>query len=250
MFHLRGGPHSILISDHCHQLGFLRSPGVYFLALQRVALKNSHVEKLTMASRFFIIIALLYLKYSFAFVPNFSNYPPAAISCLNNAAITSGCNADSSTFDTSNACLCSNGGDFVTLAAQCIGSSAPGALSNTYSTMLSNCDTTNTALTVSSAAFLAAGQASGDSPTTTFPPSPTSISTPPPETLQTLQALKVSSMPSQSAATSAPTSSSSGASGGGKSKLSQSDTIALAVGIPATVFTIIGVFITCRRRNR
>jgi len=202
-----------------------------------------------MASRFFIIIGLLFLKHSFAFVPDFGNYPPGAIPCLNNAAITSGCNADSSTFDTSNACLCSNGGGFVTLAAQCIGSSAPGALSNTYSIMLSNCDATNTALTVSSAAFLAAGQASGVSTIATSS-SPTSISTSPPETLQTLQASKASPMSAQSSAS---TSSQSGGSGGGKGKLDSSDTIALAVGVPATIFTIVGVIIACcqcRRRHR
>jgi hypothetical protein len=202
-----------------------------------------------MASRFFIITGFLFLKHSFAFVPDFSNYPPAAIPCLNNAAITSGCNADSSTVDTSNACLCSNGGGFVTVAAQCIGSSAPGALSNTYSIMLSNCDATNTALTVSSAAFLAAGQASGVSTIATSS-SPTSISTSPPETLQTLQASKASPTSAQSSAS---TSSQSGGSGGGKGKLDSSDTIALAVGVPATVFTIIGVIIACcqcRRRHR
>jgi len=194
-----------------------------------------------MASRFLIITGLLFLKHSFAFVPDFSNYPPAAIPCLNNAAITSGCNADSSTFETSNACLCSNGGGFVTLAAQCIGSSASGALSNTYSIMLSNCDATNTALTVSSAAFLAAGQASGVS-TIATPSSPTSISTSPLETLQTLQVSKASPTSDQS---SAPTASQSGGSGGGKGKLDSSDTIALAVGVPATVFTIIGVIVAC-----
>lgn len=194
-----------------------------------------------MASRFFIITGLLFLKHSFAFVPDFSNYPPAAIPCLNNAAITSGCNADSSTVDTSNACLCSNAGGFVTLAAQCIGSSAAGALSNTYSIMLSNCDATNTPLTVSTAAFLAAGQASGVSTIATSS-SPTSISTSPPETLQTLQASKASPTSAQSSAS---TSSYSGGSGGGKGKLDSSDTIALAVGVPATVFTIIGVIIAC-----
>ena len=199
-----------------------------------------------MASRFLIITGLLFLKHSFAFVPDFSNYPPAAIPCLNNAAITSGCNADSSTFETSNACLCSNGGGFVTLAAQCIGSSASGALSNTYSIMLSNCDATNTALTVSLAAFLAAGQASGVSTTATLS-SPTSISTSPPETLQTLQVSKASPTSAQS---SAPTYSQSGGSGGGKGKLSSSDTIAIAVGVPATVFTIIGVIVACCQCKR
>jgi hypothetical protein len=200
-----------------------------------------------MAARLLIITGLLFLKHSFAFVPDFSNYPPAAISCLNNAAITSGCNADSSTVSTSNACLCSNGGGFVTIAAGCIGSSAPGALTNTYSTMLSNCDATNTALTVSLPAFLSAGQASGTL-TTSISSTVALISTLPLATSLFVQVSGPSTTSSQGPSTSSQDPSSTPSQSGGKGKLGTSDVIALAVGVPATVFTIIGVFVACTRR--
>jgi hypothetical protein len=86
----------------------------------------------------------LFLKSSFAFVPSFINYPPAVIPCLTDAAVTSGCNADSITFQQNNACLCSNGGGYLTLAAQCIQANAPNDLQDVYTTSVGNCDNSNT----------------------------------------------------------------------------------------------------------
>jgi hypothetical protein len=176
---------------------------------------------------FFIIT--LFLKLSFSFVPDLSDYPPASQSCLTNAAVNSGCNADSSTFEQNNACLCSNGGGFFNLAAQCIEATAPGALQNVYAVAVTNCDISNTPVTISLAQFLAAAQ---DGASSIFRTSMTTLATAP-------QSAITASLPNPSTTT---IGSSGNSNGGG---LSKSDIIALAVGVPATVCAIIGVFIMC-----
>jgi len=167
----------------------------------------------------------LFLTASFAFVPSFINYPPAVIPCLTDAAVTSGCNADSITFLQNNACLCGNGGGYLTLAAQCIQANAPNDLQDTYTTSVGNCDTSDTPMTLSWAQFLAAAQGGTSTSVQQSPIATSSLN------------------PSTTIGGSGVNSNGGGGSGGGG--LSKSDIIALAVGIPATVFTIIGVFIMC-----
>jgi hypothetical protein len=203
----------------------------------------------TIPAHIFLILSV-FLKTSLAFVPDFSNYPPASISCLTNAAVTSSCNADSSTLLENNACLCSNGGGFFTLAAQCIQVNAPGALQNVYTTAVTNCDSSNTPVTISLAQFLAAAQGGISSSTTSASTFLTSILSP--STTQqaapttSLQQPNPSTTSTQSPSTTASGSSgNSNGGGGGGGGLNKSDVIALAVGIPATVFTILGVLIMC-----
>lgn len=85
---------------------------------------------------------------------DFSAYPATTISCLSRAADQSGCDGD--TVTETNSCLCSNDGNFVTLAAQCIGDQGEQALVQVYDTMQDSCTETKTPLSVSEADFLAA----------------------------------------------------------------------------------------------
>ena len=75
-----------------------------------------------------LIASRFFLNLVFAFTPGFENYPPVSITCLSDAAKSSGCNEDTSTLVSSNACLCNKGGTSVTLTTQCVGECAPGAI--------------------------------------------------------------------------------------------------------------------------
>lgn len=64
------------------------------------------------------------------FKNNFSDYPSGTHTCLNDASNSSNCQGDTSA--EMNACLCSNGGDFVTNSAECIAAQDPGDLQATW----------------------------------------------------------------------------------------------------------------------
>lgn len=96
---------------------------------------------------------------------DFSAYPATTVSCLTRAADQAGC-ASEDTVTATNGCLCSDTGDFVTLAAQCVGDQGEQALLQVYATMQDSCTQTKTPLSVSQADFLAAADAAAVSRTT------------------------------------------------------------------------------------
>jgi hypothetical protein len=177
------------------------------------------------------------------FTNDFSNYPEASISCLTIEAEESGCDAYTTTTEANNACLCSNVGNWITNSARCIAASNPNdpsniLLTNVWNVMVSNCGSTNTPVTLTWEQFLAAAQ-SGTSlsvisaSSTGFLTSYTSPST-----------TQSSSTPTES--TSAPSQMNTGGGDSSGGKLNKSDIIAIAVGVPGTIFTIIGVIIGWR----
>jgi hypothetical protein len=92
-----------------------------------------------------------------AFTPNFNNYPAESISCLTAAAEGSGCNEEA-TLEAANACFCSNCGNWITNSAKCIAANDPNDLSNVWDVMVSNCEKTNTPVTLTRKEFFAAAK--------------------------------------------------------------------------------------------
>lgn len=116
---------------------------------------------------------LLASRTQATFVNDFSLYPQGAQQCLYTAATSSGCSGD--TAMAMNSCLCSNGGNFVTGTASCLGTSDAAELETVYDTMNDHCTDTKTPLTVSRTQFI---KASGVTATTTMTSAnPSSITT-------------------------------------------------------------------------
>ena len=88
-------------------------------------------------------------------VTDFSNYPANSRPCLVSAATSSNC--PTANVPEFNGCVCSNGGNFVTSAVQCLTASDSGDLTSVYGTMSSNCATSNTPLGYTLQQFLALG---------------------------------------------------------------------------------------------
>ncbi|KAM0269238.1 hypothetical protein ACHAQH_009812 [Verticillium albo-atrum] len=86
---------------------------------------------------------------------DFGLYPSTARPCLLDASERSKCKGDN--VASNNRCLCTNGGDFITNAATCIGTDAPDTLRTVYTTMQTACSESGTDMTVSEAEFLAVG---------------------------------------------------------------------------------------------
>lgn len=99
--------------------------------------------------------------------PDFSFYPTGAQPCLSQAATASKC--DGSTVMALNTCLCGNSGNFVILAAICIGKNDKADAVPVYKTMVSACADSNTPLDVAPSDFYGAvnGQISTTTTTTT-----------------------------------------------------------------------------------
>ncbi len=95
---------------------------------------------------------------------DFGFYPTGSQKCLDQAAATSKC--QSSTVAATNSCLCRNGGNFITLAAACIGKSSPGDLKTVYSTMSGACTTSATPISINEDDFMAAANAATSTTTT------------------------------------------------------------------------------------
>lgn len=94
---------------------------------------------------------------------DFSFYPLKAQDCLYRASNSSNCATD--TVAAANACLCFNGGNFVTNTAGCLGRTDPGDIETVYSTMKTACSDSKTPLGVSKEQYLTA--AAGASASTT-----------------------------------------------------------------------------------
>ncbi|KAM0330151.1 hypothetical protein ACHAQA_004324 [Verticillium albo-atrum] len=86
---------------------------------------------------------------------DFDLYPSTARPCLLDASDRSKCKGDD--VPSNNRCLCTNGGDFITNAATCIGTDAPDTLRTVYSTLRTACSDSGTEVTVSEEEFLAEG---------------------------------------------------------------------------------------------
>lgn len=111
---------------------------------------------------------LLFLAPALAAVEaDFSFYPVGAQPCLSQAAATSKCGG--ATVEALNTCLCGNGGNFVILAATCIGKSDKDDAVTVYKTMVSACSDSNTPLDVAPSDFYGAvnGQLTTTTTTTT-----------------------------------------------------------------------------------
>src|SRR5690554_7908162 len=95
---------------------------------------------------------VLFLSSAAARFPNeFSPYPARARTCLENADADSGC--DGNTVPSMNACLCADGGNFLTNSARCIGQESPSDLRAVYSLLKINCDGSNTPMDMSEQEF-------------------------------------------------------------------------------------------------
>ncbi|KAK3940255.1 hypothetical protein QBC46DRAFT_127459 [Diplogelasinospora grovesii] len=115
---------------------------------------------------------------------DFSFYPSNAQDCMYRASNASSCAAD--TVEATNNCLCSNGGDFVTNTAACLGQDDPGDLQKVYDSMSSACENSNTPLTVAQNQYMsAASVTSTNSATSTKSASKTSEPATTPTTLVT-----------------------------------------------------------------
>ncbi|KAK4169959.1 hypothetical protein QBC43DRAFT_39646 [Cladorrhinum sp. PSN259] len=112
------------------------------------------------------LVALILVSTTRAGTIDFGFYPKSAQGCMYTAADTSRC--ESGTVSATNACLCRNGGNFVTSTAGCLGKSSPGDVETVYTTMEDACRNSNTPLSVSKQDFMSAASAA----TSTSPPTP------------------------------------------------------------------------------
>ncbi|KAK2592012.1 hypothetical protein QQS21_010283 [Conoideocrella luteorostrata] len=106
---------------------------------------------------------------------DFSFYPPKAQTCLNDASKSSKCTGDDA--KALNSCLCSNGGNFITNAAQCLGRSDKADVKAVYTTMADACATSGTPMTISQQEFFDAADGVVKTTTTSASSTATSMST-------------------------------------------------------------------------
>ncbi|CEJ92814.1 hypothetical protein VHEMI08444 [[Torrubiella] hemipterigena] len=133
-------------------------------------------------SAFAVLIFLhLFSKAAAQVKPNFYFYPQAARACLDQAGFTSRCEGKDT--QSLNACLCGNGGNFITNTAICLGQNGRNELEDVYELMASACSRTKTPIILSPKEFVDAAE-SGDvvaAPTTaraTVAPLPATTSIP------------------------------------------------------------------------
>ncbi|KAK0714733.1 hypothetical protein B0H67DRAFT_446927, partial [Lasiosphaeris hirsuta] len=102
---------------------------------------------------------LISLSSVAATVIDFSFYPLDAQDCMYQTSNSSNCATE--TVAATNSCLCSNGGNFVTNTAKCLGSSDPSDLSSVYQTMKQACFDSKTPLNVAEAQYMSAAGFTG-----------------------------------------------------------------------------------------
>jgi len=110
------------------------------------------LNKMSSLLQLFLIAPLLSLISAQV---NFSPYPINSQQCLYNAADSSGCPVDSTPY-VINSCLCSNGGNFITNSASCIGSADPSDLQEVWTLMAEYCGDTDTPIKLTESQFIAA----------------------------------------------------------------------------------------------
>jgi len=178
---------------------------------------------------------------------NFTSLPSAAQPCLNLSYTKSGC-PTVGTDAYLNACICANGGNFLALAATCVFSNDRTEIGAVYGALQNKCQSTGTPIIYTWQQFVDTighdGQASTLASTTTEKEKPAtgfSISTTSSSTSPT------SKKPGIAAAANTSASPSDAPHNG---KYSESDIIALGVGIPSVVFAALACVIGCICCNR
>ncbi|KAK4199979.1 hypothetical protein QBC40DRAFT_280896 [Triangularia verruculosa] len=83
---------------------------------------------------------------------NFDFYPVTAQSCMYGAADLSNC--ETGVVQTTNECLCQNGGGFIENTAACLGSDSRGDLQQVYDTMTGACRDSRTPMSISERQFM------------------------------------------------------------------------------------------------
>ncbi|KAK0609223.1 hypothetical protein B0T17DRAFT_474051, partial [Bombardia bombarda] len=105
------------------------------------------------------LVAIVLVSLTRATTIDFSFYPPNAQTCLYQASNSSNCAAG--TVAATNACLCNNGGNFVTNTASCLGKSDEADISGVYGVLKSACSDSSTPLNVGEEQYLSAAGVSG-----------------------------------------------------------------------------------------
>jgi hypothetical protein len=149
-----------------------------------------------------------------------------------------------------NQCLCTNGGNFVVAAAQCIGKQSPADVAQTYTELAVNCQGSNTPLTISQAQFLAAASGSVSTTTAVQTAKVTTISGRPTTVTATL-----TPTPTQGptvTVTTTPTPTDGNKSNGGDGGMGTGAKIGIAAGSVAVGVALIAALVFCcfRRRKR
>lgn len=122
------------------------------------------------------LASLLSTTLADRFPNDFTVYPKGAQACLNTADRNSGCNGE--TVPTMNACLCADGGGFVTDSAKCIGRSSPDDLETTYTMLQVNCDGSKTSMDISKDDWMKLGEEAQETSTPSATPTPTETGKP------------------------------------------------------------------------
>ncbi|EJP65089.1 uncharacterized protein BBA_05859 [Beauveria bassiana ARSEF 2860] len=226
-----------------------------------------------LASRAFPRLLLLFLlaaPSALALDASFEFYPKAAQSCLSKAATSSACSGDTS--KELNACLCSNGGQFVEKAIQCLAQENNDVMGDVFTTMDDACTTSGTPLSWKwsdwvDAAKSATSSSSSSTTTTSTETSTTTVTktsstTATESTSTTLTTATASSTSSGSSSpssiatattTNSPTSSPSPSPGeSSSSDLSTTATIGIAAGVSVAGVAAIAAlaFFLVRKRKR
>ncbi|KAM3473342.1 hypothetical protein MY8738_008430 [Beauveria namnaoensis] len=227
-----------------------------------------------LASRAFprlLFLLLLAAPSALSLDASFEFYPKAAQSCLSKAATSSACSGDTS--KELNACLCSNGGQFVEKAIQCLAQENNDVMGDVFTTMDDACSTSGTPLSwkwsdwVDAAKSATSSSSSSSSTTTTLTETSTKTvtktasTTATESTSTTLTTATASSTSSGSSspssiatatATNSPTSSPSPSPGDSSSNLSTTATIGIAAGVSVAGVAAIAAlaFFLVRKRKR
>jgi hypothetical protein len=209
-------------------------------------LYRSHTSTMLFPTRqylpFFLLILSALLDTAAADALDFSLYPANSQSCLYAAASSSACNH--TTVPVFNACVCSNGGNFLQSAATCLGSNDTSDVSPVYVILSSNCGDSNTPISYTSSKWKSIAAAAPPSSTTSTGSSSAQT---------TLQTATVSGHTTVSVVTVTPTSSSSStaAADSDKSTVGTGAIAGIAVG-GAAIAAVVGAalfFFLRRRRN-
>lgn len=153
----------------------------------------------------FLAVALLATSpFALAqFKNDFGIYPSGTQGCLDDAATRSQCSGDN--VQTMNSCLCSNGGDFVTNAAMCIGREIPVSLRATWQTMSTSCEDSKVPVAITEDNFIRIGQAEMGKPstrtTTSAETNPTTAASTTQATAETTATGTASQLPQQPSST-------------------------------------------------
>lgn len=202
----------------------------------------------------------LLLAVSCSAQSNFDFYPEASRACLER--ITASSNCESNNVPETNACFCSNGGNWIIDVASCVGEEAKDDVQDVYATMQEACSNSDTPMSVSQSDFFAAADGEEVASTTTTTRRPTGTQADPESTQTDNTSTEADSTSTETEATSTGTTSqeptttnteNTGSDGADDSGgLSQGATIGIGVGAGVVGLALIGAAVVffLRRRNR